>query len=152
MGTVILSILFTIILVFSGLFFLFRKYRSHTNPLRNLYYWITAIVATPIFYIGFLFIWFFASPSYETQEFNKEKWTENRNSRYVYVDNLIDREILIGLTSSELKSILGEADYEDDSTMSFYIGYTPKHFLNMDPDWLVNELINGKVNNVYVRE
>lgn len=118
----------------------------------SLYYWITAIVATPVFYIGFLFIWFFASSSYETQEFNKENWTENRDSRYVYVDDLIDSEKLIGLTSSELKSVLGEADYEDDSTMSFYIGYSPKHFLNMYPDWLETDLIDGKVSTAYVRE
>lgn len=152
MGIVVLSFFVIAVLVFTGLFFLFRKYISRTKPMSSLYYWITAIVATPVFYIGFLFIWFFASSSYETQEFNKENWTENRDSRYVYVDDLIDSEKLIGLTSSELKSVLGEADYEDDSTMSFYIGYSPKHFLNMDPDWLETDLIDGKVSTAYVRE
>lgn len=112
----------------------------------------TIVISTPIFYIGFLFFWFLASSYYETQEFNKEDWAKNINSRYVYVDDLVDGKILIGLTGSELKSILGEADYEDDSKMNFYIGYSPQYFLNMDPDWLVTDLIDGKFSNVYVRE
>lgn len=81
-----------------------------------------------------------------------EKWTESRDSRYLYVEDLVDDEKLIGLTSSELKSMLGEADHEDDSTMIFYIGYSPKYFLNMDPDWLETTLINGRVSKVNVRE
>ncbi len=65
---------------------------------------------------------------------------------------MIESKKLIGLTSGELKSLLGEADYEDDSIISFYIGYSPKHFLNMDPDWLKTNLIDGKVSNTYIRE
>jgi amino acid transporter len=152
MGIVIFSLLVTAVLVFTGLFFLFRKFNSKTKPMSNIYYWITAFIATPTFYIVFLFIWFFASSSYETQEFNKKNWTENRDSRYVYVDDLIESGKLIGLTSSELKNMLGEADYEDDSIISYYIGYSPKHFLNMDPDWLETDLIDGKVSHTYVRE
>ncbi len=152
MGIVFLSFLLTVVLVFTGLFFLFRKYNSKTNPLSSPYYWITAIVATPCFYIGFLFLWFLVSSSYEKKEFDKENWTENRESRYVYVDDLIEGEKLIGLTGSELKNMLGETDYEDDSTMSFYIGYSPKTFFNMDPDWLETDLTDGIVSRAYVRE
>ncbi len=152
MGIVTLSFFVTAVLVFTGLYFLFRKFMSWKKPMSNIYYWITAIIATPVFYVGFLFIWFFASSSYEAQEFNKDKWAENRDQRYVYVDDLIESEKLIGLTSSEVKRMLGESDYEDDSTMSFYIGYSPEHFLNMDPDWLETDLIDGKVRNTYIRE
>ena len=152
MGILVLSFLVTSVLVFVGLFLLFRKYSSRKKPLSNLYYWITAIVATPCLYIGFLLIWLVVSSSYERKEFDKENWAENRDTRYVYVEDLVDGEKLIGLTSSELKSMLGEADHENDSTMTFYIGYSPKHFFNMDPDWLETNLIDGKVNNVYVRE
>ena len=152
MGIVVLSLFVTTLLVFTGLFLLFRKYRPRKNPLSNLYYWISAIIATPSLYIGFILIWFFVSSSYERKEFDKVNWAENRDSRYEYVDDLVDGEKLIGLTSSELKSMLGEADHEDDSTMTYYIGYCPKHFLNMDPDWLETDLIDGRVCNVNVRE
>ncbi len=152
MGLLVLSLLVTAVLVFAGLFLLFGKYASGKNPLRNLYYWITAIVAIPCFYTGFLLIWFLVSSSYERKAFDKENWAQNRDSRYVYVEDLIDGEKLIGLTGSKLKMMLGKADYEDDSTMIFYIGYSPRHFLNMDPDWLETNLPEGKVSNVYVRE
>ena len=152
MGIVVLSFLVITVLVFAGLFLVFRKYSSRKNPLSNLYYWITALVVTPCLYIGLILIWLFVSSSYERKEFDKEKWEENRDSRYVYVEDLIVGEKLIGLTSSELKIMLGEADHEDDSTMIFYIGYSPEHFFNMDPDWLETDLIDGKVSNVNVRE
>lgn len=152
MGIVFLSFLVTAVLVFAGLFLLFRKYSSRINPLSNLYYWVSAIVATPCLYIGFLLVWFLISSSYERKEFDKENWAENRDDRYVYVEDLVDGDKLIGLTSQELKGMLGDADLEDDSTMIFYIGYSPKHFMNMDPDWLETELIAGKVSNVYIRE
>ena len=128
MGIVVLSLFVTTFLVFTGLFLLFRKYRPGKNPLSNLYYWISAIVAIPFLYIGFILIWFFVSSSYERKEFDKVDWAENRDSRYEYVEDLVDGEQLIGLTSSELKSMLGEADHEDDSTMTYYIGYSPKHW------------------------
>lgn len=152
MGIVVLSFLVTSVLVFASVFLLFRKFSPRKKPFSNSYYWITAIVATPCLYIGFLLIWFVGSSSYESKEFDKDNWAEKRDSRYEYVEDLLDGEKLIGLTSSELKSMLGEADHEDDSTMIFYIGYSPEHFLNMDPDWLETALIDGKVSAVYVRE
>jgi len=36
--------------------------------------------------------------------------------------------------------------------MHFQIGYSPNIFLNNDPDWLVTDLVDGKVSNTYVRE
>ena len=33
-----------------------------------------------------------------------------------------------------------------------YIGYSPKVFLNSDPDWIITDLIEGKVSKTYVRE
>ncbi len=152
MGIVILSFLVIIFLVFAGLFLLFRKYGSRKSPFINLYYWITAVVITPLLYIGLLFIYLSISSSYERIGFDKENWAENRDSRYIYVEDLVDNNKLIGLTSTELKSMLSDADHEDDSTIIYYIGYSPQHFFNMDPDWLVTDLVNDKVSNAYVRE
>lgn len=152
MGILLLSLLATTAVVFSGVYLLFRKYRPDTNPFSNILYWVTTIIATPVIYIGLIFLWLSASSNYETQVFDKESWAENMDSRYVYVDDLIDNEKLIGLTKSDLESMLGEADYEDDTLMSFYIGYTPKPFFNMDPDWLETDLIDGKVSHAYIRQ
>ena len=147
-----MSLLLASALVFTGLYFLFRKYTSNKNPVNNPYYWITAVVATPVVYIGLILIWFLVSSSFEAKNFDKVRWEENREYRYEYVDDLVDNKKLIGLSVIELKHMLGEADYEDDSTLSFYIGYTPKYFLNMDPDWLEINLTEKKATDVRIRK
>jgi len=111
MGIIVLSFLVTAILVFSALFLLFRKIRSGKNPARDSRYWLTAIIATPIVYIGLLFTWFFFSSSYETKEFNKENWLEDQDTRYVYVDDLIDNEKLIGLTKCISKLVILQTSF-----------------------------------------
>ncbi|MCD4736988.1 MAG: hypothetical protein K8R53_13165 [Bacteroidales bacterium] len=65
---------------------------------------------------------------------------------------LVTVMVFIGLTRNELIDMLGVADYEDDYTINFYIGYSPKVFFNMDPDWLEIELTNERVSNARVRE
>ncbi len=152
MGLLALSILGVALLVFTGLFLIFKKYSSIKNPLSSFYYWITAIVLIPSLYIGLILLYLVVSSSYEKKEFDKDNWANNRDSRYVYTEDLIQGKKLIGLTSYELKDMLNEADHEDDSTLVFYIGYSPDYFLNMDPDYLVTDLTNGKVSKVYIRE
>lgn len=152
MGIVVLSFLLISVLVFTGLFLLFKKYSSGKSPLSNLYYWLTAFFVTPSLYVVVLLVWFLLSSTYERKPFNQEQWTESRDSRYVYVDDLVDGNKLIGLTSTELKSLLGEADFRGDTTVGFYIGYSPQYLLNMDPDWLEADLIDGKVTAVRIRE
>ena len=151
MGILLLSFLLTTLVVFITLFLLFKKFSSKKLPLSNFWYWISSFIATPLVYAGVIFVWFLISSSFEKKEFDKEIWLENRDIRYVYVDDLIDGKKLIGLTSDELKTMLGEVDYEDDSTILFYIGYSPKVFLNMNPDWLETYLVDGKVGSALIR-
>lgn len=152
MGIIVTSFIVTAFLASVGFYFLFRKTGSGINPLKNPKYWLTTILGTPIIYFGLLFAWLLISSSYESKKFIKKDWAENTESRYEYVDDLIKNEKLIGLSRIELNNMLGESDYEDDSTMTFYIGYSPRPLFNMDPDWLVTELVEGKARNVYVRE
>jgi hypothetical protein len=152
MGTLVLSFLVTIVIVFGGMFFAFKKFSSGKKPFSSGFYWLTSIILTPCIYIGVIFVWLSVSSSYEKKPFDADRWAADRHTRYEYVDDLIDNNKIQGLTSSEVVSMLGEADQVDDTAMVYYIGYCPKHFFNMDPDWLVGNLSDGKVSNVYVRE
>ena len=152
MGLIVISFFVTALLVFTIVFLLFRKFGHGNNPFRKSYFWIASIVLTPVIYFGSLFTWFSIAASYEAQEFDKNTWQKNEESRYVFVDDLVEGEKLIGLSRDELESMLGKADYEDDSTMTYYLGYSPGVYLNMDPDWLVSDLTDGKVSYVYIRE
>lgn len=152
MGILFISFLATTILVFLLVFLLFRKFSQRKNISKDPRYWLVSVVASPVVYIGFLLIWLLMSSSFEAKEFTKENWANNRNTRYEYVSDLIDNNKLIGLTKIELDSTLGKADYEDDSITQYYIGYSPKVLLNNDPDWLITDLVEGKVSNAYIRE
>ena len=147
MGIILISILIVSVLAFLVTLFFFKRFRPSINPYKNPFYWITAIVMIPIIYVGLLSIWFAVSSSYPERSFDKRKWADERNSRYEYVDDLVKNKKLIGLTSLEVKSMLGEPDSENDSTMTFYIGYSPKYFFNSDPDWLELEFNTGQVYN-----
>ncbi|MCP4458434.1 MAG: hypothetical protein GY816_10495 [Cytophagales bacterium] len=152
MGLVSLTFLGTAALVFTGLYFLFRKFGSGASPTSNGFFWLSAIIGMPVIYSGIIFMWFLISSSYERKPFDKESWTTERDSRYVFIDDLVENDKLIGLSSGQIQNTLGEVEYEDDSTMIFYIGYDPKIFMNMDPDWLEIHLIEGEVIRVEVRE
>jgi amino acid transporter len=152
MGVFALSLIFVSALVFIGVFLLFKKFKSRSTPFKNPFYWVTAVIVTPVVYIGVISIWFLYTSSYEAKSFDKVDWSENRETRYEYVDDLVDNNKLIGLTKNELGEMLGEFDYEDDSLLIFYIGYSPKYFLNMDPDWLEIDLTDGKVSNVRIKQ
>ncbi len=152
MGTLLLSLLLTAALVFVGLYFLYKRQNASVNPTSRASYWLIAIIATPTIYAGAIFLWFLSTSSYEAKVFDQEAWAANQETRYEYVDDLIAGKKLIGLTSSELKSMLGKVDHEDDSTLTFYIGYSPKKFMNMAPDWLVAYLKDGVVREVFVEE
>ncbi len=152
MGLITLSLLIISVLVFCVFYFLFGRLKTEVSPLGNKYYWIVSILSIPIVFVGGIYIWFLFTSSFTPLQFDQKKWSENSDERYLYVDDLIENNKLIGLSQNELKSILTEVDYEDDSTLQIYIGYSPKTFLNLDPDWLIIELVDKKANRVYVQD
>ena len=145
MGIFAISILLVGSLTFSGTYLLFRK--NKMNPVKRLSFWLTVFVATPISYVACLAIWFAISSSYPHRTFDQADWANKRNDRYEYVDDLVNNNKAIGLTQKEVISMLGKPDEINDSTLTYYIGYCPKYFMNNDPDWLEINFINGKSNN-----
>lgn len=83
-----------------------------------------------------LYAWVSIETYVPERNFNKEAWTENTEKRYEYADDLVDNQKLIGLTKSEITEMLGEPDDEDENTMTYYLGISPKHLFALDPDWL----------------
>ena len=144
-GIFAFSLLIAAVLTFVLVFFLLRWLRPGKKHLKNPFLWVSVVFATPVVYAGLLWIWFLISSSYPERSFDKTAWIENQEKRYEYVDDLINHAKLIGLTKSEIKEMLGKPDNENDSILTYYIGYSPRYFLNNDPDWLEIELDNGEV-------
>ena len=121
-----------------------KKSNPTWNRLRNPLLWLTTFFVTPIVYVGLIFTWISIETYYPEKEFDKEKWAENVEKRYKYADDLVDNEKLIGLTRQEIKEILGEPEYESKSSMTYYIGFSPRHIFGIDPDYLEIEFKNEK--------
>lgn len=151
-GIFAFSLLIAVVLTFILIYFLFRLIRPEKKQVKSSLFWLSVLIATPLLYAGFLWIWFLISSSYPERSFDKTAWIENKEKRYEYVDDLVDHSKLIGLMKSEIKEILGKPDNENDSTLTYYIGYSPRYFLNNDPDWLEIQLDNGETINTIILE
>lgn len=148
----ILIILIIWVIVFLLGYFILRKIRPNKNHFKNPILWIISIITSPVIYIGLIFLWITLSTQYPHKDFNKEKWNSDIESRFEYADDLVDNNLLIGLTKTEVETMLGEPDSENANTLTYYIGFSPRHFIGIDPDWLEIKFENGKVINVRIYE
>ncbi len=152
MGTLVTAFLITVVVVFGLMFFIFKIVNKSKSPLRNRYYWITSIVAVPLLLVGTIYFNYKSNASFKAQEFDMQKWMANSDKRYLLVDDLIEDEKLIGLTVKQVEALLGEVEQETDSGLYYYIGYNPKTFMNMAPEFLVITISEGKVTEVQVQD
>lgn len=123
---------------------IFRKHIKDKNRL-NIITLVATLVATPIIYIGIIMLCIFSISYYPSKEFDRQKWISDKESRYELSEEIIESEMLIGKTKSEVKEILGDEENDDDSDLwNYYLGFKPQLF-GIDPDVLDIEFENGKV-------
>ena len=115
---------------------IFKKVNPSWTRLKSPFLWLTTIFATPVIYVGLIFTWISIETYYPKRDFDKEKWAINIEKRYEYADDLVDNEKLIGLSKQEIKEILGEPESETENSMTYYLGFSPRHFIGIDPDYL----------------
>jgi len=129
-------------------FFLWRwllKKFIKVDRIRKIASWVATLIATPLIYIGIIVLLFFIMSYYPTHDFDKEKWFTDEEKRYEMSDNIIESNMLIGKTKTEIQQILGDGHNSDQSDgWYYYLGYRPG-FANIDPDVLYIEFKNGKV-------
>ena len=83
-----------------------------------------------------LFIWFWSIAYYPDMSFNEKEWTDYPSERYELTRDLIESELLIGLTKDEVRELLGDYDYTyDENHWAYGIGHVPGLF-NIDPSVL----------------
>ena len=103
------------------------------------------LITTPLIYIGIIMLWFSSMSYHQTNDFDKEKWSTEKETRYELSEDIIESEMLIGKTKSEVRQILGDENNTDQSDhWSYYLGFRPG-FANIDPDVLDIEFQDGKV-------
>ncbi|MBK7232934.1 MAG: hypothetical protein IPH93_11910 [Saprospiraceae bacterium] len=106
------------------------------------------LIATPLIYFSIIMLWLFSISYHPTHDFDKEKWFADKETRYELSEDIIESEMLIGKTKSEVRQILGDEGNTDESDQwYYYLGFRPG-FGNIDPDVLDIEFKDGKVINV----
>ncbi|WP_460220689.1 hypothetical protein [Psychroserpens sp. MEBiC05023] len=91
-----------------------------------LFFFVAAIAASSL-------IWLFE------ERFNASRWHSEPTLRYKMVDDIIDNELLIGLTQDEVFSLLGQPEFFNETSenqITYYLGKAPS--FNRD---LTNQLV-----------
>ena len=112
---------------------------------RKIATWVATLIATPFIYFSIIMLWFFCMSYHPAHNFDKVKWFTNKETRYELSEDIIESEMLIGKTKSEVRQILGDENNSDQSEhWSYYLGFRPG-FINIDPDVLDIEFEHGRV-------
>lgn len=152
MGTVLLVICIVELLVLGILYLVFKRLNSIVPPKNNRNFWLAVLIVPPIVLVLTLYIWFWSTSNFQELPFNRTSWDEQLDQRYLYVDDLIDNNRLIGKTKTQLIDILGAVNKEDAGALYYYIGYSPRTLMNLDPDYLVIEINNATATKVYTQD
>ena len=89
-----------------------------------------------------------AEPKREERPFSVEAWQgADRDTRYLYVEDLIRSKKLNGLSAEEAKALLGPPDHETGEGLRYKL----KPFCRMDSWNLDIELDNGRVKSYETR-
>jgi amino acid transporter len=123
---------------------IFKKFIKEVEK-RKVATWTATIIATPLIYIGLIVLWLFSMSYYPSHDFNKQKWFADKEMRYELSEDIIESEMLIGKTKSEVRKLLGDdGNSEESDHWSYYLGFRPG-FANIDPDVLDIDFKEGKV-------
>ena len=143
-----IEVYFILIILGIPTFFIWRwllKKFIKTDKTRKLATWTATIIATPLIYVGLIMLLVFSMSYHPNHDFDKTKWFADKETRYELSEDIIESEMLIGKTKSEVRQLLGDESNTDESDYwSYYLGFRPG-ITNIDPDVLDIEFKDGKV-------
>ena len=96
---------------------------------------LAGVISTPILYQ--VFVWtflFWFVPRTPTRDFDEVTWRNELDKRPEMIDDLVNSEVLMNQSASEVLHLLGKPNYGDTTT---HLGY--------DVGW---QYINGRMNHV----
>ena len=143
-----IEVYFILIVISIPTYYIFRwllKKRIQVDKTRKIATWTATLIATPIVYFGLILLWLISISYYPANDFDKQKWFANKESRYEISEDIIESKMLIGKTKLEVRELLGdEGNKKESDHWDYYLGFRPG-FANMDPDILDIEFKDGKV-------
>lgn len=117
---------------------------------RKLIAAVVSLVAAPVVYIGIALLVILSMTWYPKRDFDRAGWLADTEHRYEYADDLVDEQRLIGLSRAEVVAMLGEPTLDQNGQLTYYLGFSPRHLMSIDPDWLAIEFTDARVSRVHV--
>ena len=144
-----------ILLIAIPSFFLLRFFLKRFIKNDKVRIWTSAIatlilgIAVYIGLVSALFSYLFYEPQLD---FNKEKWDTDKKSRFEMRDDIVESEILIGKSKSEIIEFIGKPEFNDSTDVwNYNLGMSGAGL-----GWQFNSLEvsfeNGKVSKVKKNE
>lgn len=135
--------------VFGYFFSVWLLKRMNMGRVRWLVAVFPAAVLSPVIYFLTMIVIMFSSQLYIPRDFNKKEWVANEDERYKMTGDIIDNEMLIGLTRNEVFELLGEKPGDNNfDCISYYVGHPGGMLANIDPDILKICFENDRVTEV----
>ena len=150
----ILTPLFVIFLI---IVFILVWLFANTIDKRKWLSFLASIVLTPIvyFYVFYPLINIFSNYHHE-KHFDDEAWKDKPALRYEMSNEIVEKELFLGKTKTEVKSILGSPEWfgwddaikaNSQNKWNYNLGYKPGAF-NMNQECLELEFENNKVTSI----
>lgn len=100
--------------------------------------------------IGFAILFFFCR-NIIIHTFSTEKWEKYPENRVDMVDDLLEKNELLGMTKQEVFLLLGQptenAYFKTENNMVYYLG-PERGLIRIDSEWLVLEIQENRVSKV----
>ena len=123
---------------------IFKRYFKNDKK-RKVASLIATLIVTPIIYFVIVFLTIMSWCYYPESDFDKQKWSLNKEKRFELSEDIIESKMLIGKTKTEVYQLLGEEGNSiERDRWEYYLGFVPG-IANIDPDYLEIEFKNGRV-------
>lgn len=117
-----------------------KEYRDMTIKefLRVLFFSLITLICVSIFIVLLLIG---TMDRFDEREFTSITWKANKEKRIEMIDDLIDKQLLDGLSKQEVITALGAPNESDsfsgmDPDLLYYLG-PDRGFVSMDSEWLL---------------
>ncbi len=115
MGT---EVYFILLVLAAPIYFLsnwFFRNRISNKNIRRFAIWASTILLAPLAYLLLISVWIYYMFSETKRKFNNEEWFKNKDIRFEMGDDIVKKKILIGKDSSEIKIILGDPNWREET-------------------------------------
>ena len=105
--------------------------------------------------VAFVLAIIIASVAYHDKHtFSTSKWLDDPEGRTAIVDDLLEKNELVGMSEDDVLSLLGEPDnyygyFNADNRYVYYMG-AERGLFGIDSEWLILDFMDGVVSDSYI--